>query len=212
MLRKDIGPISVMGFARYSTKPGVDPAKLIAAARVWQKEFLAEQPGIALHCFLGNSNGDFADAILATDEAAFIAMAQAHPQAPSSAPLMDMLDARSIRLSKNMLLGTPKPLPESFSSIAFSTFSPKDPETFTADEFFQATENSGHSYLNELDEVKSYFGAQIDDATFSETIFAETTGAALEISEGYQKNEAGLSLRALMDAKSIDRDFWHVLA
>lgn len=80
MLRRDIGPVTVMGFARYSAKPEVDPAELIAAARIWQQEFLANQPGIAMHCFLGNLKGEFADAILATDEASFIAMAQEHPK------------------------------------------------------------------------------------------------------------------------------------
>lgn len=212
MLRKNIGPVSVMGFARYSTKPGVDPADLIAATRMWQTEFLAHQSGIALHCFLGNLKGEFADAILATDEASFIAMAQEHPKAPSTGPVIDMLDRESIRLVKNNLLGAPVPLPVDFSCIEFGTFSPMDPSSFTQEGLLTASRKIENAYLSNFDEAKSHFVARVDEQTYSEIAFVESSGAAREICAGYIGNKDCTPMLEMFDPKSVDLDFWHVLA
>jgi hypothetical protein len=212
MLRKDIGSVAVMGFARYSAKPGVDPTELIAAARVWQKEFLENQPGIAMHCFLGNMKGEFADAILATDEEAFLAMAQKHPNEPSSAPLMKMLDTNTIRLAKNDLLGQPKSLPEGFSCIEFGTFNPKDPASFSETDLMAASDKLEQTYLSRFDETKSHFIGRIDENTYSEIAFVETSGAAREICAGYTENDDCSPMLVMFDPDTVDLDFWHVLA
>ncbi|WP_294612267.1 hypothetical protein [uncultured Roseovarius sp.] len=212
MLRKNVGPVSVMGFARYSSKPGVDPADLIAATRVWQTEFLAHQPGIAMHCFLGNLKGDFANAILATDEASFIAMAQEHPNAPSTGPVMEMLDRDSIRLTKNNLLGEPAPLPEGFACVEFGTFSPKETKSFTENGLLEASRRIEGAYLSKFEEAKSHFVARIDEKTYAEIAFVETTGAAREICAGYVGNKDCTPMLEMFNPESVDLDFWHVLA
>lgn len=211
MLKRDLGPVTVMGFARYRAKEGVDPADLIAAARVWQRDFLAHQPGIAMHCFLGNQTGEYADAILATDPASFMAMAEAHAAAPSSGAFMEFLDRDSIRLTQNMLLGGPQHVPQGFACIEFGSFSPK--ETDVSDEAIQmAAERIRQDYLSRLDESKAHFMARIDDTTYSEIAFVETEGAAREICNGYLKEPACLPLLGMFDPASVDLDFWHVLA
>jgi len=212
MLRKNIGPVTVMGFARYSSKPGVDPADLIAATRVWQNEFLAHQPGIAMHCFLGNLKGEFADAIFATDEASFIAMAQEHPNAPSARAVMDLLDRDSIRLAKNNLLGGPVPLPVEFSCVEFGTFIPKDPRSFSEEALLDASRKIESAYLANFDEAKSHFVARVDESTYSEIAFVETLGAAREICARYIGNKDCTPMLEMFDPKSVDLDFWHVLA
>lgn len=212
MLRKNIGPVTVMGFARYSAKPGVDPVKLIEAARVWQMKFLAHQPGIAMHCFLGNMSGEFADAILATDEASLAAMAQEHPNAPASAPLMEMLDTSSIRLTKNNLLGGPQPLPVGFSCIEFGTFAPKEPGLFSEPGLLAASGQIEQTYLSRFEEAKSHFIGRIDETSYSEIAFVETSGAAREICAGYVDDDDCNSMLEMFDPRSVDLDFWHVLA
>ncbi|MDB6181620.1 hypothetical protein [Paracoccus fistulariae] len=212
MLRKNIGPVTVMGFARYSAKPDVDPADLIAATRLWQRDFLAHQPGIAMHCFLGNLKGEFADAILATDEASFIAMAQEHPNAPSTRPVMDLLDRDSIRLTKNNLLGGPVPLPVEFSCVEFGTFTPKDLKSFSEEALLDASSNVESAYLANFDEAKSHFVARVDESIYSEIAFVETSGAAREICGGYMDNKDCTPMLEMFDPKSVDLDFWHVLA
>ncbi|GEM_PF-717508 len=212
MLRKNIGPVTVMGFARYSAKPGIDPADLIAATRVWQKDFLAHQPGIAMHCFLGNLKGEFADAILATDEASFIAMAQKHPNAPSTRPVMDLLDRDSIRLAKNNLLGGPVPLPVEFSCVEFGTFTPKDFKSFSEEALLDASHKIESAYLANFDEAKSHFVARVDESTYSEIAFVDSSGAAREICAGYMGNKDCSPMLEMFDPMSVDLDFWHVLA
>lgn len=211
MLNRDLGPVTVMGFARYHKKTGVDSAELIAAAREWQTSFLGEQPGIAMHCFLGNLIGEFADAILATDQQSFLAMAQAHPDAPSSIRFMDMLDKDSIQLKQNSLLGGPKPVPTGFSCVEFGTFAPKD-AVFSEDRMMAASDRIERDYLAGFSEAKAHFMGKIDDSTYSEIAFVETSGAARCICNGYIGNETCMPLLDLFDPISVDLDFWHVLA
>ncbi|SDX23447.1 hypothetical protein [Litoreibacter albidus] len=212
MLKKDIGPVTVMGFARYRIKGGVDAAEFVAAARVWQQEFLAAQPGIAMHCLLGNLKGEFADAILAIDPEAFGAMAQAHARAPSSAALMEMLDPDSIRLTQNLLLGGPKQLPDEFSCVEFGTFNPKDMATFSEDKMMDASDRIENAYLPRFGEAKSHFMGRVDETTYSEIAFVETSGAAREICNGYLNDADCLPLLEMFDPQTVDLDFWHVLA
>lgn len=212
MLELNPGPVSVMGFARYHLMEGVASADLVAAARDWQRSFLAKQPGIVMHRFLGNLKGDFADAILATDAASFGEMAKRHPDAPSSIPLMEMLDKDSIRLTLNTLMGGPKPVPEHFSCVEFGTFKPKARTTFSEAKMMAASERIEQGYLSRFSETRAHFMGRIDDSTYSEIAFVETSGAARAICNGYVADPDCAPLLEQFDPASVDLDFWHVLA
>lgn len=212
MLKFDLGLVSVLGFARYRLNDEADPAQFVTAAREWQKSFLKEQPGIAVHCLLGNLKGEFADAILATDQASFLAMSQAVFSAPSSKQMMDMLDQKSIRLSQNMLLGTPKPLPDGFSCIEFGTFKPKDTASFSEIKLMADNDKVEQEYLSQFNEVRGHFIGKIGDETYSEISFVEDSGAAREICNGYLKNKECLTLLEQFEPTSMELDFWHLLA
>ena len=212
MLKRDLGPITVIGFARYATKPDIDPAEIISAARIWQKDFLAHQSGIAMHCFLGNMKGEFADIILAIDEPSFQAMVHKHSTDPSSAPMMQMLDTGSIRLTQNTLLRALKELPKEFCCIEFGTFTPKDPAAFSEADFMSASNRVEQSYLSRFKEAKSHLIGRIDKGTYSEIAFVETSGAAREICRNYVNSVDCLPLLEMFDPNSVELDFWHVLA
>lgn len=212
MLRKDLGEMKVMGFARYRAKDEVNPAELIGAARRWQKEFLEKQPGIAMHCFLGNLTGEYADAILATDETAFAEMSEAHMQAESSRAFMDLLEPGSIRLCKNILQQPLDAIPEGFCAIEFGTFRPKGGNGFNEGALNAAAARVKQEYLSRFPESRAHRIGKIDGETYSEICFVETVGAAREICAGYINEDACLPLLSLFDPESVDLDFWHVLA
>ena len=212
MLRKDLGPMKVMGFARYEAKPGVGAPELIAAARRWQKEFLNDQPGIAFHCFLGNAAGGYADAILARDEASFAAMSEAHLQAPSSRAFMELLDTGSIRLCLNRLMIDLEVVPDGFSAIEFGTFRPKEVGGFSEEVLTAASRRIEQEYLAAFPETRAHLMARAGENTYSEICFVETEGAAREICAGYVSHAACAPLLNLFDPASVDLDFWHVLA
>ena len=65
MMKKNLGPLTMMGFARYEKRDGVKTEDLIDACLNWRRKFLDHQEGIALHCLLGNLKGQFGDAMLA---------------------------------------------------------------------------------------------------------------------------------------------------
>jgi hypothetical protein len=212
MLRKDLGPMKVMGFARYEAKPGVGASDLIVAAREWQKAFLNDQPGIAFHCFLGNATGGYADAILARDEASFAAMSEAHMQAASSRAFMELLEPGSIRLCLNRLMLDLDAVPEGFSAIEFGTFRPGKDGSFSEEALMAASRWIEQEYLAALPEARAHLMARAGDDTYSEICFVETEGAAREICAGYVSNAACAPLLNLFDPDSVDLDFWHVLA
>ncbi|MHA7777620.1 hypothetical protein [Roseibium sp. M-1] len=212
MLRKDLGPLTVMGFARYQAKEGVEVPDLIAAARAWQKEFLARQPGIAMHCFLGNSKGHYADAILATGGEAFAAMAEAHMQAPSSRAFMELLQVDTIRLCQNALMTPLTVVPEGFAAIEFGTFRPKAGNGFSEEALMAASDRVESGFLAHHPESRVHVMARAGEETYSEICFVESEGAAREICGGYLSSEACAPLLALFDPDSVDLDFWHVLA
>lgn len=212
MLHKEIGPMCVMGFARYEAREGVKAAELIAAARKWQKDFLAHQPGIAMHCFLGNSKGHYADAILATAGDDFAAMAEAHMQAPSSKAFMELLQLDSIRLCRNELLMPLQSVPQGFAALEFGTFRPKQGNGFTEDALRSASDRVERDYLVHYPETRAHLMARAGEGTYSEICFVETEGAAREICGGYVTSEACAPLLELFDPASVDLDFWHVLA
>jgi len=212
MLRKEIGPLNVMGFARYRAKEGVEAPELIAAARRWQKEFLAHQPGIAMHCFLGNSKGEYGDAILATDAGAFAAMAEAHMQAPSSQAFMQLLQPDSIRLCRNDLMTPVQTVPADFAAIEFGTFRPKPGNDFSEEVLADASDRVERDYIAHHPESRLHLMARAGEGIYSEICFVETEGAAREICGGYLTSEACAPLLGLFDPESVDLDFWHVLA
>ncbi len=212
MLVKNLGPVTMMGFARYSKKQGVDTAELIEAVRQWQRGFLCEQPGIAMHCFLGNAAGSFADAIMAVDSASFEEMARQHGSHPSAQRLMEMLDPDSIRLTPNLLLKDNVKVPTGFSCIEFGTFRPKIDAGFSQSQMLEVSARIESEYLADFEESQQHIMGRIDEDTYSEIAFVKTSGAAREICAGYVGNPACEALLQMFDPASVDLDFWHVLA
>jgi hypothetical protein len=212
MLKRDLGPVSIMGFARYRLNKDADPRSFVSAARTWQTHFLAQQDGIAMHCLLGNLNGEFADIIFATDNAAFAAMSEAHMQHPSSTDLMAMLDKDSIRLIRIELIEGPHSLPTGFSCMEFGSFRPKDKSSFTEEKMMEASTQIEQNYLSQFSAPKAHFMGRTSEHGYSEITFVETLGEAQEICHGYVNDADCQPLLNLMDPASVDLDFWYLLA
>lgn len=212
MLIRDLGPVSIMGFARYRLNKDVDPRSFVSAARSWRTHFLAQQDGIAMHCLLGNLSGEFADVIFATDNAAFSAMSEAHMQHPSSTDLMAMLDKESIQLTRNELIGGPHSLPAGFSCMEFGSFKPKDTASFSEKTMVTASTRIERNYLSRFGASRAHFMGKTGEHSYSEITFVETLGEAQEICHGYVNDDDCQPLLNMMDPASVDLDFWYLLA
>ncbi|SNZ06079.1 hypothetical protein SAMN06265368_0294 [Cohaesibacter gelatinilyticus] len=212
MLKRDLGPVSIMGFARYKLKKNVDPQSFVSAAHTWQTQFLAQQDGIAMHCVLGNLSGEFADVIFATDNAAFAAMSEAHLRHSSSASLMAMLDKESIQLTRNELIGGPHSFPASFSCVEFGSFHPEDTASFSEDKMMAASAMIEQNYLSRFNAPKAHFMGKTGEHSYSEITFFETLGEAQGICQGYVNDDDCQPLLNLIDPASVDLDFWFLLA
>ncbi|WP_162938127.1 hypothetical protein [Kiloniella sp. EL199] len=218
MFQKDPGPLKTMGFARYEKRDGVETADIIEAALNWRQDFLSTQEGIAMHCFLGNDKGHFADAIMASDHQSFMTMCENHPNARSSQEFMALLKPDSIRLTANAILKESVTVPTDFSCIEFGTFSPKSPEQFDDQEQFdeatmlEISDRIEQKYLNKFTEPRAHFMGKIDDTTYSEIAFVDNLGMARRICNGYVQDDTCLELLDIFDPESVDLDFWFKLA
>lgn len=212
MMKKDLGPVSVMGFARYAKRDGVATEQLIEACLAWRHQFLDHQDGIAMHCFLGNLNGQFADAMLAVDYAAFERTSKRHPEAESSQAFMELLEPDSLRLAASEILKSDFEVPKDFSCVEFGTFRPRTDNGFSEAAMLRASRRIETDYLSRFSEPRAHFLGRTDENTYSEIAFVETLGAARRICNGYNGDDSCRALLAMFDPASVDLDFWHVLA
>ncbi|WP_085905765.1 hypothetical protein [Kiloniella majae] len=212
MFQTNLGSLKTMGFARYEKRDGVETAEIIEAALNWRHDFLSTQEGIAMHCFLGNDKGHFADAIMASDHQSFMAMSENHPQAKSSQKFMALLKPDSIRLAANTILKEDVVVPTDFSCIEFGTFSPKSPEQFDQKAMLDISDRIEEKYLSTFTEPRAHFMGKVDDTTYSEIAFVENLGMARRICNGYVQDDTCLKLLNIFDPESVDLDFWFKLA
>ncbi len=212
MMKKTLGPLEMMGFARYQKRDGVKTEDLIDACLNWRRNFLDRQEGIAMHCFLGNLKGEFADAIMAVEAAAFAEMSRRHPEDESSQTFMSLLNAESIRLAGNVILKKGVEVPRDFSCIEFGTFRKKAGAGFSEAAMIDVSGKIESDYLAKFPETREHFLGRVDEDTYSEIAFVETLGAAREICNGYMGDPVCGELLAMFDPDSVDLDFWFVLA
>ncbi len=211
MFRKDLGPLTVMGFARYDTKPGVAAEDVVDAALNWQDRFLDKQDGIAGHCLLRNLNGGFADAMFAVDPAAMQAMNENFENDGNAKAMLGLLDPGSIRLTSNIILKDGFTVPEGFSCIEFGTFSPADTGTFSEAALRDASAAIEDDYLSKSSNVVDHFMGRIDDTTYSEVAFGRSLGRTRRTCQGYADEPVCGDLLAMFDPDSVDLDFWTVI-
>ncbi|SFT95002.1 hypothetical protein SAMN05444141_105239 [Pseudovibrio denitrificans] len=210
MLLKQNSTASVMGFARYSRKPEIEPAELVAAARNWQKSYLAKQDGILMHAFVGNLAGEFADVILASDAAAFANMSQNFSNDESSRTFHSMLDERTIKLTQIRLLDNAFQVPTGFSSIEIGKLALRGVDG--EEEMLASAAQLKSNYLSRFPEAKAHVMGHINGDNYAEVAFAENIGAGREICYGYLQDESGQNFLKHFDQTSFDLDFWFVLA
>lgn len=212
MLKRNLGPVGVMGFARYKKRHDASADDLIDAARRWQHEFLASQAGIAFHAFLGNTRGEFADAILAVDLKAFEDMTRRHSEAESSDAFMQLLDLPSVRLCRNTILKEGVLPPEDFSCVEFGTFRIKPGTMATEETVRRASNHIEETYLRGSSNTRLHFVGKIDEQTYCEVAFGHTLAETKRICRGYVGDPDCQPLLELFDPESVDLDFWYVLA
>jgi len=204
--------VRTIGFARYEKRSTASTEALLEACLRWRHEFLDQQPGILGHRMLGNLQGHYADVILAEDRESFEAMAAAHPKAPSSTALLELLDPSTIVLRTNDVLGGPLCVPTDFSCVEYGTFCAKPGEVSDVSSIIGASMKIEQDYLPRHPESRGHAVARVDDETFSEIAFVHTLAAARRICGGYLDDPACADLLVQFDPDSTDLDFWFVLA
>ncbi|WP_295814233.1 hypothetical protein [uncultured Nitratireductor sp.] len=212
MLRKTGGPLSVMGFARYEKRAGVETARLIDAALTWQETFLRPREGILFHAFLGNLNGGFADIIFARDDKSFDAMLNAHMEAPSSEAFMALLSPDSIRLSRHRVLKPVAAPPSDFSCVEFGTFEIAENMEAGERDVLAISERIETDYLSRSDNTRLHFIGMGAQNRFCEVTFGRSLGETKRLCEGYVGHPTCQPLLDVCDPASLDLDFWFVLA
>ncbi len=203
---------TMMGFARFEKRDSVEAQALIEASLRFRREFLYTQPGIVKHCLLANLEGQFADAIFASNRESYDEMVRRYPEQESASGIMSLLEPSSVRLTPTAILGDQIRVPDDFACLEFGTFEPKQPGQFSEGLFVAASRRVESQYLSSFAESKGYFVGKVDDDTYAEVALVQSLGAAREICGGYGENPVCADLVALFDPASVDLDFWYLLA
>ncbi|MEO1386375.1 MAG: hypothetical protein AAFV85_03245 [Cyanobacteria bacterium J06634_6] len=202
---------TVMGFTRYEKRENATSEALISASMNWQRDFLSQQEGVVMHSLLGNLKGQFADAILAVDSAAYANMTEQYMKDDSAQALMALIEPESIRPAQNLILKQGVQAPSDFSCIEFGTFQTKENADFSESKMLAVSKRLEEGYIAKFPQSREHFLSKVDEDTYSEIAFVQTMGAAREICNGYLEDSIGQELLSMLEPTSFDLDFWFVL-
>lgn len=101
-------------------------------------------------------------------------------------------------------------IPESFACIEHGTFQLK--EAVTLKDLKSKSETLERDYLEHFSNSKAHYVGSLGDIVFSEIAFGETLGKTKQICYGYLENKVGLEFLGLLDEKTMELDFYSVLA
>ncbi|OUR76678.1 hypothetical protein A9Q83_14010 [Alphaproteobacteria bacterium 46_93_T64] len=209
MLNKHLNSYSVMGFATFNKRPGVETSAIIDASLNWSREFLGPLEGIGFHCLFQNMNGGFADIILATDFEALGQMNEDFSSSETSAKMMQLLDPDSIKLNAMAISQEGFTPPEDFSCLEVGFMKS---ETSSKEQILKHSQMLEENYLRKFDNTKGHFIGEIEPGSYTDVTFGRTLGDTRKICMDFDNDQTAKEFLSLFDPSSFKLDFWSLLA
>ena len=209
MLNKKLDGYSVMGFATFNKLENVQTFDLIDASLNWSHQFLAPLEGIGFHCLLQNTEGGFADIILAKNFDALGQVNENFEKSETSKKMMDLLDPQSIQMTA-MAITLPNFTPPSDFSCMEIGF--MKTQTASKTEILQQSKSLEDNYLHNFENTKGHFIGEIEAGCFADVTFGRTLGETRKICMGFETDKFASEFLSLFDPDSFKLDFWSLVA
>lgn len=210
MIRLNGNQPKVMEFASFEIKDTTTEDELINAVLAFEEKFLTNQKGILFHCLVKNQQKTYANILFAESEEALLHIQQSANQEQIAKDFFSLMKVDSVKMNIHNIEKNDFEIPEHFSCVEHGTFLLKSTSSL---ENLKANSNKLESfYLNDFTNSKGHFIGSLKDNKFSEVAFGQTLGKTKQICYGYLTNEIGIEFLNLLDDKSMNLDFYYVLA
>ncbi|GAA0195095.1 hypothetical protein GCM10009122_59070 [Fulvivirga kasyanovii] len=197
-----------MEFTSFKQKEGVTDDELIRAAMAFESEFLTKQPGVIFHCLVRNFSGDYANVLFAKTKEDISNLEKAAHYDPNAGAFFGMIDMGSVKMTTQSI-EKDFSVPAHFSCVEYGSFSLKSNDY---EALQKVSESIERDYLSQFENTRAHFVGRQNENLYTEVTFGATLGKTKEVCMGYIGNPICQPLLDMADEKSMQLDFWYVIA
>jgi len=209
MLNKMLDDYSVMGFATFSKRDGVENTDVIDASLNWSHQFLAPLEGVGFHCLLQNTKGGFADIVFAKNGEALSQLNENFDKSEASQKMMELLDPQSIQMTAMAISQDRFIPPTDFACIEIGFMKS---QTASKEEILQQSKLLEDNYLHKFENTKSHFIGEVEQGSYTDVTFGRSLGETRKICLGFDQDKTATEFLSLFDPTSFQLDFWALIA
>lgn len=197
-----------MEFTSFKQKEGITDDELIRAAMAFESEFLAKQPGVIFHCLVRNFSGEYANVLFAKAKGDISNLEKAAHNDPNAGAFFGMIDMGSVKMTIQSM-EKDFSMPAHFSCVEYGSFSLKNNDY---DALQKVSESVERDYLSKFENTRAHFVGRQSENLYAEVTFGATLGKTKEVCMGYIGNPVCQPMLDMADEKSMQLDFWYVIA
>lgn len=210
MIRVKGNKPQAMEFASFKIKKDVTEDDLINAIIAFEESFLQNQKGILLHCLVKNQMDTYANVLFAESETALKEMQETANKNEFAGTFFSMIESETVSMNIHTIENDSFQIPTSFACVEHGTF--KLNANVTLNDLKVKSHKLEEEYLNHFTNSKAHYIGSLNNSLFSEVTFGESLGKTKQICFGYLQNKIGLEFLELLDDKTMQLDFYSVLA
>lgn len=197
-------------FTSFRKKEGLTDDELINAVMELENHFLAKQEGIIFHCLVRNFANEYANVLFVREMESLEQLEKAVGDNPYAHAFFSLMETEGIKMNFHHIGKENFELPDHFSCVEWGTFRLKD--GYNYNDLRKAAENTEQHYLNSFSNTLAHFTGSGGDNIFSEVTLGQTLGQTKKICMGYLENPVCQTFLNMADEKTMDLDFWYVVA
>ncbi len=212
MIRLKANQPQVMEFTTFEKSVNITNEDFITLAMKFEKEYLSTKNGIAFHCLVRNLKGEYANLLFAESMEVLKEIEKGFTENEAAVNFLENINLQTVKIHHHKILKEKFQIPDNFACFEHGTFVPKAEVAFYKKELLSVSQQIENEYLNTFENSLGHFIGKVDDERFSEIVFGKTLGKTREICYGYLGIESGMKMLNMFDPKTVDLDFWYLIA
>lgn len=209
MIRVSDASVQAMEFTTFRKKENVTDDELLMAVLGFE-QVLSKQNGIVFHCLVRNYSNQYANIVLASSMDVVKSLERdlgGHPQVQE---FFELIDMTTVNIEYHEIHKQEFCVPVHFSCIEKGLFSLKDPQDFKR--LISISGSIEKGYLDDFENTQGHFIGVTGENRYSEITFGQSLAQTKKICTGYFEKPICLELLNMADEKTMELDFWYVIA
>ena len=212
MIRLQESQANVMEFTKFEKAENVTNEDFITSVMKFEKEYLSIKKGIVFHCLVRNLKGEYANILFADSMNTLKEIERGFMDNEASNNFMGNINPKTVKIYHHEILKENFQVPENFACFEHGTFAPKEEIDFIENDLIAVSDQIEKQYLNTFENSLGHFVGKINNERYSEIVFGKTLGKTREICYGYFGIEPGMKMLNMFNSKTMNLDFWYLLA